>query len=360
MASRVRGRVGVWAAVLLMLGGCREAVPPAAAPEEDVEPEPPVVINPVAHARFVEAVQKLHGSVEVLDPRRGISAGVRVVFPRVVQLTDDDLRALQGATALRELELWDTPITGVGLKHLAGLPQLRRLAIVDSRAFTDAGFRELARLTQVRSLDLTFTPVNDGRLKLLGDLGKLRELRVEQIVTWTKKGPRREGQPVTDEGLKAVARLTDLRVLSLAGTRTTDAGLKHLAGLHRLRELNVSQTQVTAAALQDVARFRQLRKLGFVTEKVDGAGVKQLADLPELRQLGIRVTADGLKELVRLTRLEDLQLIDDGKLTADAVRSLAALKGLRKLEIRGAIYLVIADGLRDLQNALPHCEIGQQ
>jgi len=59
---------------------------------------------------------------------------------------------------------------------------------------------------------------------------------------------------VTDEGLKELAELKELRSLSLSGTRVTDAGLKGLKGLRQLRLVLLHKTRVTP---EGVADFRQ-------------------------------------------------------------------------------------------------------
>ncbi|HEY7427841.1 MAG TPA: hypothetical protein VH682_26655 [Gemmataceae bacterium] len=344
---------GALAAAFLILGGCARVASPAPEKESDDEPLPAVAIDPAAYARSVEAVKKLGGRVEITDAKRGIPGGVSVDFLRV-QIRDEDLSVLAGLTALRELEIYDTPITGVGLKHLADLPLLRKLELTVGHDLTDAGFQELSRLTQVRSLDLTFTAVSDARLKLLADMKKLRKLRIDP---GSREGGEARGEPVTDEGLKAVMRLTDLRVLALKWVPVNDARVKDLAGLPELRELDLSSTEVTDAVFKTLMDFRKLRKLNLVGKvKVTGTGLGQLAKLPELRSLEISVTAAGLKELPRLTQLEELR-VSSRNLTNDAVRSLAALKGLRTLVIKHAVVYAILDGVQDLQRELPGCTI---
>jgi hypothetical protein len=340
------------AVVFLLAGCCARVVPPAQKQENDGDPEPAVAVDPAAHARAVEAVKKLGGSVDTIDNKRGIGAGVRATFVRV-PLRDDDLAALAGLTALRELTIDDTPITGVGLKHLAGLSRVRKLEVIAGRALTDAGFRELARLAQVRSLDLTFTAVSEKRLKLLAEMTALRELRICPERPEPGAAP---GEPVTVAGLKAVTRLTNLRVLVLTRVPVNDETVIDLAALPELREVDLSETEITDAALKSLASCRKLHKLGVIAPKVTGMGLGQLAELPELRRLAIHVTAAGQQELPRLTQLEELR-VDGGELTDDAVRSLGALKGLRTLVIQGAVYGAIRAGAQDLGQKLPGCTI---
>ena len=57
------------------------------------------------------------------------------------------------------------------------------------------------------------------------------------------------GTPITDDGLRHVAKLDRLRTLSVDGTTVTNAGLTFLQGHKQLEILSVRGTKVTEAAL---------------------------------------------------------------------------------------------------------------
>jgi hypothetical protein len=59
---------------------------------------------------------------------------------------------------------------------------------------------------------------------------------------------------VSDLGLKELAALRNLQVLSLHQTPVTDAGMKELAGLKNLRLLELSGTQVTDVGVKELQR----------------------------------------------------------------------------------------------------------
>jgi internalin A len=59
---------------------------------------------------------------------------------------------------------------------------------------------------------------------------------------------------VTDEGMKEVARLTQLTELYLSGTAVTDKGLKALHGLQQLELLDVSRAKVTDAGVSELSK----------------------------------------------------------------------------------------------------------
>src|SRR5262245_23977591 len=66
---------------------------------------------------------------------------------------------------------------------------------------------------------------------------------------------------VTDAGLKELAALKQLEVLSLERTNVTDAGLKELAALKQLQALILRGTKVTDAGLKELAALKQLQAL---------------------------------------------------------------------------------------------------
>ena len=54
---------------------------------------------------------------------------------------------------------------------------------------------------------------------------------------------------MTDEGLKHLAELDDLKVLGLSGSLVTDGGLENLKHLSKLRALDLQGTLVTSAGV---------------------------------------------------------------------------------------------------------------
>lgn len=92
---------------------------------------------------------------------------------------------------------------------------------------------------------------------------------------------------VTDEGLAAVANMSNLEKLYLQKTSVTDEGIQHLEGLTRLRYLNLYGTQVTDDALDTLVDLPLLKSLfvweteisksaaeDFQKQKLEATGVK--------------------------------------------------------------------------------------
>jgi hypothetical protein len=81
---------------------------------------------------------------------------------------------------------------------------------------------------------------------------------------------------VTDDGLKSVEGLTNLRKLHLENTKITDEGLSHLKGLTNLEYLNLYNTQVTDAGLKNLEGLKSLKSLYLWQTKVTPEGVESL------------------------------------------------------------------------------------
>jgi hypothetical protein len=80
----------------------------------------------------------------------------------------------------------------------------------------------------------------------------------------------------------------DVVVLQMANEDVTDETLKHLEGLKDLRELDLNNTQITDEGLAVLAKLPKLRSLRLANTKITADGFqKHLAQLPELVELDL-------------------------------------------------------------------------
>ena len=110
----------------------------------------------------------------------------------------------------------------------------------------------------------------------------------------------RNATQITDEGLKDVAKLHNLKSLSLDRSNITDAGLKEVAKLQNLKYLSLDNTRITDAGLKEVAKLQNLKWLMLDRTNITDAGLKEVAKLQELVQLYLyhtKITYEGLAEL---------------------------------------------------------------
>ncbi|HEV3342962.1 MAG TPA: hypothetical protein VG125_21490 [Pirellulales bacterium] len=118
--------------------------------------------------------------------------------------------------------------------------RLTHLIASGSAPISDDTLRRIARLDDLKGLALTGLELDDRRLSLLADLSGLRHLVIDDA-------------DVTDAGLSALVHFRQLESLELTNTRVTDEGLAALPALPKLAHLDVSFTAVTEAG---TARFR--------------------------------------------------------------------------------------------------------
>jgi hypothetical protein len=162
-------------------------------------------------------------------------------FPRLKVLeiaapliTDEAMAHVEGIKSLRELALYETQVTGRGLRRLSGIP-LEKL-VLGGPDVTDATLEALDAFPSLRKLMITESSVTDVGLAHLRHLPNLEKLFLAD-------------SPIWDAGMIHLAKLTRLEELDLMGLAVSDDGIAPLAALPRLQYLDVSRTPVTEAGL---------------------------------------------------------------------------------------------------------------
>ena len=99
---------------------------------------------------------------------------------------------------------------------------------------------------------------------------------------------------MTDEMLVQAARVSHLTVLRLGNSKTlSDDGIRHLAGLPNLRELDLSHTRVTDGGLTVLRELPALQSLNLVMTAVTDAGLQNLVHCHALQRLHLMWTRTG-------------------------------------------------------------------
>lgn len=257
------------------------------------------------------------------------------------QVTDTGLSHLK---QIRTLEHLDLPgdqhgITDVGLAHLAELPNLKHLQIsrihfnnpaVNKEYYTDRGLAELAKLHQLEELYIGSIGITDTGMDSIAKLMNLRELSMVGC----------EG--VTDKGLAKLAGLRSLRSLHIRHSRLTIAGLSSLHSLSGVTRLDVGDL-VRSGAVLDLSGLVNIEYLTLTLspDAQDAFGDADLACLPNLKKLRWlqiqprNFTDRGMPYLAGLTEMDRLGL--GGSLTDEGLKQLANMKKLNHLSIRGGL-----------------------
>ena len=127
-------------------------------------------------------------------------------------------------------------MTDAMLAQIAAHTHLTTLKLGGSQAVTDAGVRAIARMTNLEHLDLSGTTISDDGLNTLRALPHLTSI----VLSWTN---------VTDAGVPALAQCPALESVNLMGTRCGDASIQAFAGKPTLRHFH-SGNAVTDAGLR--------------------------------------------------------------------------------------------------------------
>lgn len=227
------------------------------------------------------------------------------------------------------------------------------VTVNDGSKLTDADFRQIGRLAHLKMLNLN-NCLNDERLPLLSDLGELEYLQTNLA-------------QVTDDGLKPLARLKNLRNLKFfhPGKAFSGVGLAHLAELPHLERLTVAGSLAfNDDGMAAVAKLTRLQELRTWHAGPTQEGVKKLKALPHLKSLylGQRLTYkppacptdETIAILVEMKSLETLQL-DEARLSLAALQQLKQLPALKKLTLGGID--ISKEGVERLQKELPQVKI---
>ena len=186
---------------------------------------------------------------------------------------DDDLALLVGLRALESLDASNSRFSDRGLRYIGSLAGLRELRLRNCTRITSAGIESLGQLSNLKGLDLDMTPVTDDALRHLAKLTKLEALTLSR------------NSKVTDAGLAHLAPLVNLQYLSLSGTETTDSGLVHLAPLVSLQYLDLGGTETTDSGLVHLRGLKKLRSFH------GGTGVTRVG-LLDLKKYAPRLSVD--------------------------------------------------------------------
>lgn len=294
-----------------------------------------------------DAVKMIRERGGHFDKERG--SPITAVHLGGTQLSDADLSALRGLKQLTALDLEGTQVTDAGLKELKGFEYLTSLNLKGTRV-TDCGLRALADLRRLN--DLQLPRVTDATLHTLAEIDLLHALSPPGSSGGRRPTSANEvrsltllGCPgVTDDGLKAIKKLSHLTSLDLAGLGVTDNGLNEIRCLANLTVLNLYNTRVTAGGLRELRDLKQLATLYLSPDQITNESLGVLIEVGLLHTLPdyfqkegdrprntndvhtlilreTRVTDAGLWQLMKLPRLVSLDLRNT-HVTDDGLRTL--------------------------------------
>lgn len=275
-------------------------------------------------ARLIADIETAKGTIK-FEERNGQPSVTSVTIMATFQtLTEQQLSKLCQVSTLEHLTLHTLKIDNATLKALAKCVQLKSLAIICPKGkVTDDGLASLAALVNLEELDLFNTPIRGEGLRVARELPKLakvslagtlvNEVSDRAAVELSKcryiTSVELQGRNLTNNALAALATMTKLQHLMLTAPRVTSAGIEKLQALTDLRSLNLQQTPVRDNDLKALAKLTSLTDLNLAGTKVTDQGIETLKEFPALVSLRLDLTfvsnktADELEHFVALRHL---------------------------------------------------------
>jgi internalin A len=293
--------------------------------------------------------------------------------------TDDDLAKLAGLPELRRINLSDTKVTDIGFANLRPLQRVTHLDCSQCAYITDGAIAYIKHWQNLESLNVRGSEVTSRVFELVSGMKKLKSLDV---------GFSR----VNDDGFDALASLEQLEDLHIGGDKMSGLALPLLRLLPALRRLDVNGSQrtdsgrwglmLTDVNIDAIGALTQLEALDIGGAIVSDVGMKALQPLVILHTLDLsrmEITAQGLEPLAKLPKLRRLNLwqstriddragphllalksveildLGDTSVTDALLGQLEAMKGLKVLFISGT--KVTLEGVERFRKTRPDCRV---
>jgi Leucine-rich repeat (LRR) protein len=283
-----------------------------------------MVLGPLVILAFVAAadpgwVEKAGGVIT-----RDAAGNVVAADLRASWITDSDMPSLAHLSGLKRLDLSLTRISDRGLRALKTAPAIEELNLYFAEQIGDEGAAVLRNWKHLKRVNLRGTKITDSTLEALAGLPGIERLDIG----WAQ---------ITDTGLEHLSALTNLRWLTMGGNKLTDAALQFLRQMPQIEYLDISGTQrtdsglwsllLTDAGVQAIAAVTELRELRLAGTNVTGRALTLLKPLAKLERLDLqgckRLRDDAAATLAQFHHLRVLDL-KDSSLSEEAVARIRA------------------------------------
>ncbi len=246
-------------------------------------------------------------------------------------------------TAIR-VQLASATVRDEDLLILADLPGLEAIQLQNCPKLTDATLAQLPASRTLTGVVMNGTPISDRGVRELAKFPRLQAL-------WL--GDTR----ITDAAMEPIGQLTSLTTLDLQNTAITDAGFQQLHGLTKLYDLTLSNTKIGDESLRTIGQFPQVSRLFIDGTQITDAGLKHLAKLENLGGVWLKrteVRGPGLKHFAA-TKGQFIIRLNDCPLDDEAVPALAGLPTLMYVDLGGSS--LSPEAVAELQTLRPTLKI---
>ena len=144
----------------------------------------------------------------------------------------------------KELNFWKSHFN---INSIAAIPQeMSRYSGIDSDEDDQFFLYLTSRIPVIHSIDLRCTFITDEGVKHIGTLKDLKELSL------------RNHNKITKESLPFLNQLTDLEYLDISKTEITLADVPTLSNLQNLKELHISAEETKENILEKISTLKQV------------------------------------------------------------------------------------------------------
>ena len=193
---------------------------------------------------------------------------------------------------------------------------------------TDDTLKVVAGLKNVKSLLLNDLNITDAGLEAL------------KTVEWPIANLDLRGCAVTNAGLDHVKGLSTLKALRLSGSNSAcsvdDTGMASVAEFKNLKVLSLDKLWISDEGIEQLAGLERLEELYLAGTTIGDDAIGMIARLPNIRKLrlsGNQISNDGLALLTAATNLVELDLSEVRAFTDDGLAHLCGLTNLTKLNL---------------------------
>jgi internalin A len=185
-----------------------------------------------------------------------------------------DYALLDSLTDLPELALYGEAVDDTVLEKLRPFHALVDLT-VDGPKISKAEYALFPALPELHVLRLRTTGTTDEALKTIVQCRKLKTLELNT-------------QPISDDGLASLSKLTTLEELNLATLEQVgSAGFAHLADCRALKTVYVSGLTVLSGMVENLAHCKNLENLGLPDTVLKDSDIAPLSGLMKLHYLDL-------------------------------------------------------------------------
>jgi hypothetical protein len=271
-------------------------------------------------------IAKLGGKME-----RDAGGKIVAVNLRGCWINDAEMIELARMPDLERLDLSHTRISDEGMLNLKPAPKIKDLKLFYAEWITDQGLTAIKEWKHLKRLDLRGTRISDGTLETVSKITGLEALDIAHT-------------EVTDVGLENLITLINLKELAVGKGRLSNAGLTMVRMLPGLIRLDLSGARATSPdnpggrgggagvpeeTLKAIAELTELRILQFGYSAINADGLRTLAVLEKIEKLGLqgcsRVDDAALAELAKWKGLKYLD-VQEAPVTENGMAMLKAAK----------------------------------